>query len=87
MIFEIFWILFFFLKKNEAEPDPAIWAGPKLARPKGKLIILLLHAEMNYACSGLDEEGGNAGRRKLPGLGVSDVLRMSGRWLRRIRLR
>jgi hypothetical protein len=50
-------------------------------------IILPLHAKMNSACSGLDEEGGNAGRRKLPGLGVSDVLRMSGRWLRRIRLR
>jgi len=86
MIFEIFWILFF-LKKMGAGPDPAIWAGPKLARPKGKLIILPLHAKMNSACSGLDEEGGNAGRRKLPGLGVSDVLRMSGRWLRRIRLR
>jgi len=68
-------------------PDPAIWAGPKLARPKGKLIILPLHAEMNSTCSGLDEKGGNAGRRKLSGLGVSDVLRMSGRWLRRIRLR
>ena len=43
---------------------------------------------MNSACRGLDEEeGGNAGRRKLHGLGVSDVLRMSGRWLRRLRLR
>jgi len=70
-----------------AGPDPAIWAGPKLVRSKAKLIILPLHEEMNSACSGLDEEGGNAGRRKLPGLGVSDVLRMSGRWLRRIRLR
>ena len=78
MIFEIFWILFcFFL----------IGVGPKLARPKDNLIILPLHAEMNSACSGLNEEGGNAGKRKLPGLGVSDVLRMSGRWLRKLRLR
>jgi hypothetical protein len=51
-------------------------------------IILPLHAEMNSTCSGLNEEGGgNAVRRKLPGLGVSEVLRMSGRWLRRLRLR
>jgi hypothetical protein len=51
-------------------------------------IILPLHAKMNSACSGLDEEGGgNTVRRKLLGLGVSDVLRMSGRWLRRLRLR
>jgi hypothetical protein len=76
MIFEIFWILFcFFL------------IGVGLARPKDNLIILPLHAEMNSACSGLNEEGGNAGKRKLPGLGVSDVLRMSGRWLRKLRLR
>jgi len=71
-----------------AGPDLAIWAGPKLARPKDNLIILPLHAEMNSACSGLDEEeGGNAGKRKLSGLGVSDVLRMSGRWFRKLRLR
>jgi hypothetical protein len=43
---------------------------------------------MNFACNDLDEEeGGNAGKRKLPGLGVSDVLRMSGQWLRKFRLR
>ena len=78
MIFEIFWILFcFFL----------IGVGPKLAGPKDNLIILSLHAEMNSACSGLNEEGGNAGKRKLSGLGVSDALRMSGRWLRRLRLK
>jgi len=77
----------FVFKKIGAGPDPATWAGPKLARPKGNLIILPLHAEMNSACSGLNEEGGNAGRRKLPGLGISDVLRMFGRWLRRLRLR
>jgi hypothetical protein len=86
MIFEIFWILFCFFLIG-AGPDPAIWAGPKLARPKDNLIILPLHAEMNSAYSGLNEEGGNAGKRKLPGLGVSDVLRMSGRWLRKLRLR
>jgi hypothetical protein len=79
MIFEIFWILFcFFL----------IGVGPKLARPKDNLIILPLHAEMNSTCNGLnEEEGGNTGKRKLPGLGVSDVLRMSGWWLRRLRLK
>jgi len=71
-----------------AGPNPAIWAGPKLARPKDNLIILSLHAEMNSACSGLDEEeGGNTGKRKLPGLGVSDVLRMFGWWLRKLPLR
>jgi len=76
MIFEIFWILFFSKKINGVR-----------ARPKDNLIILPLHAEMNSACSGLNEEGGNTGKRKLPGLGVSDVLRMSGRWLRRLRLK
>jgi len=43
---------------------------------------------MNSACSGLNEEGGgNAGRRKLPGVGVSVVIRWFGRWLRGCRLR
>jgi hypothetical protein len=43
---------------------------------------------MNSTCNGLnEEEGGNIGKRKLPGLGVSDVLRMSGWWLRRLRLK
>jgi len=46
MIFEIF--LDFFLMG--AGPDPAIWAGPKLARPKDNLIILPLHAEMDGFC-------------------------------------
>ena len=71
-----------------ARPDPSTWVGPKLAWPKGNLIILPLHAEMNSACSGLnEEEGGNIGRRKLHGLGVLNVLRMSGWWLRRLRSR
>jgi hypothetical protein len=42
---------------------------------------------MNSACSDHDEEGGETGRRKLLGVGVADVLRMSGRWLKRLRLR
>jgi len=46
VIFEIF--LDFFLMG--AGPDPAIWAGPKLARPKDNLIILSLHAEMDGFC-------------------------------------
>jgi hypothetical protein len=36
---------FFSKKKIGAGPDPATWAGPKLARPKDMLIILPLHAE------------------------------------------
>jgi hypothetical protein len=58
------------------------WPG---LRPK--LINQLLHVEMNSACSDHDEEGGETGRRKLLGVGVVDVLRMSGRWLKRLRLR
>jgi hypothetical protein len=33
---------------------------------------------MNSACSDLDEEGGETGRRMLSGVGVVDVLRMFG---------
>jgi hypothetical protein len=43
---------------------------------------------MNFACSSHDEEErGKARRRKLPGVGVSDVTRWFGRWLGRRRLR
>ena len=43
---------------------------------------------MNFACSSHDEkERGKAGRRKLPGVGVSVVMRWFGRWIRGRRLR
>ena len=43
---------------------------------------------MNFSCSDLNkEQRGNVGRRKLPGLGFLNVLRMFGWWLRRLRLR
>jgi len=52
---------------------------PKLAQLEAKV------NESAVACSNLDEEeGGEAGRRKFPGVGVVDVIRMFGRWLRRL---
>jgi len=43
---------------------------------------------MNSACSGHAEEArGKTGRRKLSGVGVSDVMRWLSRWLRRHQLR
>jgi len=62
-----FWI--FFQKKNirgpgRARPAQPFGLGQNWPGPMARLIILLLHAEMNSACSGLDEEeGGDAGRR------------------------
>jgi len=43
---------------------------------------------MNFACSSHDEEErGKAGRRKLHGVGVLNVMRWFGQWLWRRRLR
>jgi len=43
---------------------------------------------MNFACSSHDkEERGEEGRRKLPSVGVSDVMRWFGRLLKRRRIR
>jgi len=43
---------------------------------------------MNSACSSHDEEERcEAGRRELPGVGVSGVIRWFRRWLRRLQLR
>jgi len=43
---------------------------------------------MNSACSSHDEEErGKTGRRKLPDVGVSVMMRWFGRWLRGRRLR
>jgi hypothetical protein len=69
MIFEKFWI--FFKKKKhwgagpgKTRPAQPFGLGQNWHGPMAKLIILSLHAEMNSACSGLDEEeGGDAGRR------------------------
>jgi hypothetical protein len=60
---------FFSKKKNiggpgRARPAQPFGLGQNWPGPMAKLIILPLHAEMNSACSGLDEEeGGDAGRR------------------------
>jgi hypothetical protein len=60
-----FWI--FFKKKTlggQARPAQPFGLGQNWPDPMARLIILPLHAEMNFACSGLDEEeGGDAGRR------------------------
>jgi hypothetical protein len=64
MIFEKFWIFFKKKIRGPGQTSPAIWVGQNWPGPMAKLIILPLHAEMNSACSGLDEEeGGDAGRR------------------------
>jgi hypothetical protein len=43
---------------------------------------------MNFACSSHDkEERGEEGRRKLPSVGVSNVMRWFGRLLKRRRIR
>jgi hypothetical protein len=43
---------------------------------------------MNSACSSHDEEErGEAGRRKLPGVGVLGVMKWFGWWLKRCQLR
>jgi len=54
MIFEFFW--FFFKNRGQAGSSLAIWAGPKLAQPKAKLIILVAACRMNSACSNSSSE-------------------------------
>jgi len=59
-----FIFVFIFLKKGPAGSTQPFELGQKLARPKGMIIILPLHVEMDSACSSLDEEeGGNVGRK------------------------
>jgi hypothetical protein len=54
-------------------------AGPRIG---------LAQSQNELFCRGFDEEeGGEVERRKLLGLGVSDVRRMFGRWLKRHWLR
>jgi hypothetical protein len=67
MIFEKI-LNFFFQKKKtlggRARPAQLFGLGQNWPGPITKLIILPLHAEMNSACNGLnEEEGGDAGRR------------------------
>jgi hypothetical protein len=60
-----FWILFQKKKLGgRARPAQPFGLGQNWPGPMARLIILPLHAKMNSAWSGLDEEeGGDAGRK------------------------
>jgi len=85
-------IFFLSLFWGRARSRPDIWAGPELVRPKvGSQLFLSLHAEwILHAATkagSMRKVDARQGWRKLPDVGVSDVMRWFGLWLRRRRLR